>query len=89
MLTLQGNFGNETPGTKANPLAVINVSGNVGVVGTNAMLGTNGLDMSNTAVLTIAAGGVFLPMHHLPRLRLPKLILVRLMLDQPFMPLRH
>lgn len=52
-------MGNETLGTKANPLAVINVSGNVGVVGTNATLGTNGLDVSNTAVLNIAAGGVF------------------------------
>ncbi|MCX4079329.1 hypothetical protein N7280_01495 [Rickettsia rhipicephali] len=41
------------------PLTVINVSGNVGVVGTNATLGTNGLDMSNTAVLNIAVGGVF------------------------------
>ncbi|MFQ3886744.1 MAG: hypothetical protein AB8U88_03890 [Rickettsia conorii subsp. raoultii] len=59
VLTLQGNLGNETLGTKANPLAVINVSGNVGVVGTNATLGTNGLDVSNTAVLNIAAGGVF------------------------------
>ena len=59
VLTLQGNVGNETLGTKANPLAVINVSGNVGVVGTNAKLGTNGLDVSNTAVLNIAAGGVF------------------------------
>ncbi|WP_017208669.1 hypothetical protein [Rickettsia australis] len=59
VLTLQGNVGNETLGTKANPLAVINVSGNVGVVGTNAKLGTNGLDVRNTAVLNIAAGGVF------------------------------
>ncbi len=59
VLTLQGNVGNETLGTKANPLAVINVSGNVGVAGTNVTLGTNKLDVSNTAVLNIAAGGVF------------------------------
>ncbi|GAA5251998.1 hypothetical protein [Candidatus Rickettsia kedanie] len=56
---MQGNVGNETLGTKANTLAVINVSGNVGVVGTNAKLGTNGLDVRNTAVLNIAASGVF------------------------------
>ncbi|WP_269472991.1 hypothetical protein [Rickettsia asiatica] len=42
--------------------------------------------MSNTAVLNIAAGGGFLPMHHLPRLRLPKLISV-MYTDQPFMHL--
>ncbi|KJV88708.1 beta strand repeat-containing protein [Rickettsia amblyommatis] len=89
VLTLQGNLGNDTLGTKANPLAVINVSGNVGVVGTNATLGTNGLDVSNTAVLLILLLVGFLLMHHLPRLRLPKLISVRLMLDQPFMPLMH
>lgn len=86
MLTLQGNVGNETLGTKANPLAVINVSGNVGVVGTNAKLGTNGLDVSNTAVLNIAAGGV-LSMHHLPRQALMQLTLVMLKLDRPFMHL--
>ncbi|WP_017442698.1 beta strand repeat-containing protein [Rickettsia gravesii] len=59
VLTLQGNLGNETLGTKANLLAVINVSGNVGVIGTNAKLGTNGFDVSNTAVLNIVAGRVF------------------------------